>query len=209
MESKQKIELLYSKCKNNVQEALDKVAKVENISKISESILDISEQTNLLSLNASIEAARAGEHGKGFSVVAEEIRKLSDESTRTSNNIKGVINALTERVDEVSRRIKEGAYASKQGYEVMDRVRVSFKHILEQTDGFEETLKKENEMVNKIDSEFGAIAAEMINLYAFSENNSKKLNEIQESMKEQNESAYNLQEKLKNVQNLAKEIVSE
>lgn len=65
-----------------------------------ELILSISEQTNLLSLNASIEAARAGDAGRGFSVVAEEIRKLSEQSAEGAEMIKNLAGAITEKSQE-------------------------------------------------------------------------------------------------------------
>ncbi|GAB6170451.1 methyl-accepting chemotaxis protein [Clostridium carnis] len=93
---------------NNVfitsQELRNKTKKVLSIIDI---ISDIAEKTNLLALNAAIESARAGEYGKGFSVVAEEIRKLAEQSKDSSNEINSIIKALEEEVINVSDLIKE------------------------------------------------------------------------------------------------------
>lgn len=71
------------------------VSNVQKVSGIVEAILNISDQTNLLALNASIEAARAGEAGRGFSVVADQIRNLAEESKDSTEQIIAIINELT------------------------------------------------------------------------------------------------------------------
>ncbi len=93
---------------------------MEHLSELSQSILDIvkilekvSSQTNLLALNASIEAARAGDAGRGFNVVANEVKKLSEQSTKASKNVK---TAASEIISEIHSAVKgaEDSYRQAQ-----------------------------------------------------------------------------------------------
>lgn len=91
----------YIKAKEEIQSAIESSKEVAKINILSTAILQISEQTSLLSLNASIEAARAGEYGRGFAVVADEIRKLAEDSHRTVGQIQEVTQGITTGVNQL------------------------------------------------------------------------------------------------------------
>ncbi|MCA0969191.1 methyl-accepting chemotaxis protein [Halobacillus litoralis] len=121
----------------NVQETSVSVQTLHKrsaeISTIVTTITEISEQTNLLSLNASIEAARAGEHGKGFAVVANEVKKLAELSNKSAGQIAELVKSIqadtsstVDKIDLVTRGVGEGVTA-------MEATRSVFEDILSST----------------------------------------------------------------------------
>ncbi|KPU45114.1 methyl-accepting chemotaxis protein McpA [Oxobacter pfennigii] len=90
----------------------------------------IAEQTNLLALNAAIEAARAGEHGKGFTVVAEEVRKLSEQSNTGANEIAMLVNEMIKHTEKAVSSIDGGKEAVENGVRIANETDKSFVNII-------------------------------------------------------------------------------
>lgn len=106
-----------------VSRATDSVSALTEASKqiagMVQSIEDIASQTNLLALNATIEAARAGEAGKGFAVVAGEVKSLSTQTAKATDDIRQRINRLTEEIGVIIASMDNGTSAVEKGRETM------------------------------------------------------------------------------------------
>ena len=102
MSSKQEVLRQSETVSKSLQMKIEDSKKVSRITELTGNIIDIAGQTNLLALNASIEAARAGEAGRGFSVVAEEIKKLAMHSNEVAEEIQIIGKDVTTLVDELA-----------------------------------------------------------------------------------------------------------
>lgn len=132
---------------NSINQKVERLALVvqsleehtKEIGQFSGTIGYISEQTNLLALNASIEAARAGEHGRGFAIVAEEIRKLAEQSSLSSKHISSLITTIQdetekaiESMDEATVEVVEGIGIVNKAGESFEQIQISFDEVTNQ-----------------------------------------------------------------------------
>lgn len=113
-----------------VNELVTKLVKqTEEINNISQVITGITDQTNLLALNAAIEAARAGEHGKGFAVVADEVRKLAEESKNSATSIVALTQEIKRDTADVEGAVRNTLASVKEGVTIIEKAGESFNQI--------------------------------------------------------------------------------
>ncbi|WP_246516544.1 globin-coupled sensor protein [Salicibibacter cibarius] len=133
-------------------EALLELSK--QMQEIVDIVTSIADQTNLLSLNATIEAARAGEHGRGFSVVAEEVRKLSDQTKSSVSNVSDLISNSNSQINTLTHSLEKIRGAVDKGRSGMEETEDHFKEIVQK---MEETKTQNSNIENELISFNSAI----------------------------------------------------
>lgn len=146
-----KSRVLYEEKQSNIKKAIEEGKVVDEIKLMAEAIGSIAEQTNLLALNAAIEAARAGEQGKGFAVVADEVRKLAEQSSQTVSGIYGMVGQVQAAFNNLS----------KSGQDVLHYIGTNVKDDYDFLENAGIQYENDAEFVNKMVDEISTSSKQM------------------------------------------------
>ncbi len=152
-------EALYDEKQARTLKAIEEGKIVNEVKIMADSIGDIAAQTNLLALNAAIEAARAGEHGRGFSVVADEVKKLAEQSAEAVVNIQSMVGKVEEAFENLSDSGKEVldyiAYSVAPNYKFLQETGVQYEQDAQFVDNIIKQIDASSAQIDSIVSQMG------------------------------------------------------
>lgn len=195
------------KSKVSLEVMNEMVESIDKIFYISDTIADITSQTNLLSLNASIEAARAGEMGKGFAVVADEIRKLADESKESTDEIKKIITKITEKSKLVESTMQENEVLQTEQQEAINRTEEIFGEIMKQIEMLGSGMERINALNDTMSANKDLVVDKMGTIASVSEQSAAATEEVNASTKQVNVTMEEISEHTETLQAIAKDLM--
>lgn len=180
----------------NIHNTITKLSEQNrSIGEITSTVSDIADQSNLLAVNAAIEAAKAGEHGRGFSVVAQEIRSLSEQSKKSTAQVKDILNEIQKSVLHAVDVITLGSKTVEEGNKTVAEDREVVETLIESVNEATEAAVQISSSSHQQMAGMDQIVPAMENIKQASEQNVSGIRQTEEAMK----SLYELGESLKSV----------
>lgn len=168
-----------------VAESIDALARsARGITQITETISELADQTNLLSLNASIEAARAGEHGAGFAVVAQEVRKLAEESTSSTREVFNLVRSIELDVKHATQNIKINEEVVRQQTEMIREAELVFMEIVNSVQYISEQIAAFSKESESMLESAKSISSAIQNISAITQQSAAGTEQVSASMNE-------------------------
>lgn len=175
-----------NKSNEDVAATIDELSKkTASIESIVETMSAIADQTNLLALNAAIEAARAGEHGAGFSVVAGEVKKLAEQSSKYAENIRDIVNAIQQDVNSAVNVMEKSTKISEDQNKAVKTVVDAFNTISTSTESMSNSINDINNFITVLNEDKETIVTGIERIASISQRSAAASEEISASIQEQ------------------------
>jgi len=202
----EKTELSNKSSKEIYDVVLNTSISAKKIESASQMIRSIAEQTNLLALNAAIEAARAGEAGRGFAVVADEIRKLAEDSNRFTKEIEEIVVELTDKTNSAVTTMQGAAVLTEAQTKGVEVTKDKFEGIASAIEKTKEAIGMLNQTGDKMNSKKDELIDIIQNLSALSQENAAGTEEASASIEEQTSSMEQIAEASEELAKLAEDM---
>jgi methyl-accepting chemotaxis protein len=193
---------------NEITQSINELsASAGKIGDLTEVITNISEQTNLLAINAAIEAARAGDKGLGFAVVADEVNKLADQSHQAALTIDNIIKVIQDKSQLSQNTAQQAHQIVNDQFQAVQLTQKALDDVIDLMDSIVARVTEVNELIRKIGAVKDDTLNSIINISSISEETSAATEEVSASAQEQKVMAKEVEDLAKELEAMANKLV--